>query len=1081
MNPSHLIYGEKIKVLLNDIMNDDESIDKFRKELFSIDNFSLIELFHKLDKSKKSFINLTDFSDFLSSHSIKFNQFSLRRLIRTYDKKGKFLIIYDDFTNIIKPRYQNEIIQEETKRNEEEILIDIILSECKLIEKIGQQSINIRNCKDFTTFEAFMLISKGQKYINIDDLKIFLNNDNINDDKLEWVIYRLDLDNDKQVSYEEFQDIFFPFQNHLKVGEIEDTNIYPNETNDNNKNENPNNSNKLLSKVNYDNIKFDYKLNNNIENTDENLKEHLSDFTETIAKLTGSKETPINNKNLTNKDKISSILPLRINFQEKKNLLNNNEDENSYKIISFRQNDNINNDLNKNNDDKTNNLKYNYTLEKSIENIKYNINENKLDNNQENSSLNYINSENDKIKNINVNNMENNTLKDDIKIIHDNSNFEDNRKKMNINDLEDNENNKDIENNINYIQSNGLENSNGDIQSNGLENSNNNIQNNDLENSNNNIQNNDLENCNNNIQNNDLEINKNNIQNNILKNKVNYIEDNHINYNSYNDLESNRINNNRIENNNLELNNNRIENNNLEINNNRIENNNFESNNNNRIENNNLKYNKNSSQDYDFKNYKKLDYNSNNENNRMNLINIERNYNNGKEFKTNLTDYNKKFKFPKNNDTPYENSLKNIEEENDEKTVNDNEIISEKIEQIRHNESIKQYSQLTQKEIYRKPKNDYSLSMKNSPLKNIQNYQLKNTNIMESNLNNNSFSDKLKDSNRKLKYYSEKRPYIRKQFENSDIFTSNEFTSPIKFNNYESQFIPQIESSIEENNDQKNYRNYYNLKNNPHLNNNFNNEFKYNNKEEPFFSSESFIPSYYISSPRQNNVEEIFENELINQLTEFLSNIIEKKSVLESIKENLCLKDDITLEDLFYDFDISKEHEIKMEDFLQVCKNFGVFPTNDQIYLLYKKYDLDYDKVLSYTEFCQMILPIKKEYIMIISNRQINPLKNNEISSETKYMIKELIKGLINIETDLYEDRIKLKNKQKFSCINAWNLILKYSKNEKDLDKEGFKLFFEDNGYFYTKFEIEILFNDIDLDKNGKINYRDFAKIFLNV
>ena len=345
MNPSHLIYGEKIKVLLNDIMNDDESIDKFRKELFSIDNFSLIELFHKLDKSKKSFINLTDFSDFLSSHSIKFNQFSLRRLIRTYDKKGKFLIIYDDFTNIIKPRYQNEIIQEETKRNEEEILIDIILSECKLIEKIGQQSIIIRNCKDFTTFEAFMLISKGQKYINIDDLKIFLNNDNINDNKLEWVIYRLDLDNDKQVSYEEFQDIFFPFQNHLKVGEIEETNIYSNVINDNNKDEKKNYSIKTFSNLNYDNIKYDYKLNNNIENTDENLKtEHLSDFSETIAKLTGSQSTPIKNINVINKDKNSSILPLKINFQEKKNLSNNNVDENSYKIISFRQNDNINND-----------------------------------------------------------------------------------------------------------------------------------------------------------------------------------------------------------------------------------------------------------------------------------------------------------------------------------------------------------------------------------------------------------------------------------------------------------------------------------------------------------------------------------------------------------------------------------------------------------------------------------------------------------------------------------------------------------------------------------------------------------------
>ena len=44
---------------------------------------------------------------------------------------------------------------------------------------------------------------------------------------------------------------------------------------------------------------------------------------------------------------------------------------------------------------------------------------------------------------------------------------------------------------------------------------------------------------------------------------------------------------------------------------------------------------------------------------------------------------------------------------------------------------------------------------------------------------------------------------------------------------------------------------------------------------------------------------------------------------------------------------------------------------------------------------------------MIISNREINPLKYNEISFESKQMIKELIKGLINIETYLYEARAK--------------------------------------------------------------------------
>ena len=42
-------------------------------------------------------------------------------------------------------------------------------------------------------------------------------------------------------------------------------------------------------------------------------------------------------------------------------------------------------------------------------------------------------------------------------------------------------------------------------------------------------------------------------------------------------------------------------------------------------------------------------------------------------------------------------------------------------------------------------------------------------------------------------------------------------------------------------------------------------------------------------------------------------------------------------------------------------------------------------------------------------------------------------------------------------------------------------IYMNNNGCFYTKFEIEILFNEMDLDKNGKINYKDFASIILNM
>ena len=102
------------------------------------------------------------------------------------------------------------------------------------------------------------------------------------------------------------------------------------------------------------------------------------------------------------------------------------------------------------------------------------------------------------------------------------------------------------------------------------------------------------------------------------------------------------------------------------------------------------------------------------------------------------------------------------------------------------------------------------------------------------------------------------------------------------------------------------------------------------------------------------NIEKKLENQLILQLIDFLSDIIEKKIIIKTLKENICLKEDIILEDLFYDFDISRNHEIKIEDFLKVYRNFALLQTKDQLFLLYKKYDNDLNQALNYKEFCQI-------------------------------------------------------------------------------------------------------------------------------
>ena len=99
----------------------------------------------------------------------------------------------------------------------------------------------------------------------------------------------------------------------------------------------------------------------------------------------------------------------------------------------------------------------------------------------------------------------------------------------------------------------------------------------------------------------------------------------------------------------------------------------------------------------------------------------------------------------------------------------------------------------------------------------------------------------------------------------------------------------------------------------------------------------------------------------------------------------------------------------------------------------------------------------------------------SEISKESNIILKELIKAFIQVESYFYElkNTLKLNN---FSCKETWNLITHYSSNEDRLSKNEFKIFLEDNNTFLTQFEIDLIFNEMDLDNDWIINFNDFER-----
>ena len=217
-------------------------------------------------------------------------------------------------------------------------------------------------------------------------------------------------------------------------------------------------------------------------------------------------------------------------------------------------------------------------------------------------------------------------------------------------------------------------------------------------------------------------------------------------------------------------------------------------------------------------------------------------------------------------------------------------------------------------------------------------------------------------------------------------------------------------------------------------------------------------------------------------LLEYITKLISLELTSENLKESLSLKPEITFPELFSLFDISKTNTITISDFLTTCKSFAVFPSINEIKVLYKRYAVSLFDQLNYVEFIKMISPIKSQYTKIIENRNVIKLEMNDYSLmlfETKTLIKDMLNHFLYCEKFLEKYRKELNTKNEFSCIEAWAILMRYSQSGEYITKEEFKQFLYDKSCLITNFELDCLINKFDWDKDGVINYSDFAKEIL--
>ena len=438
-----------------------------------------------------------------------------------------------------------------------------------------------------------------------------------------------------------------------------------------------------------------------------------------------------------------------------------------------------------------------------------------------------------------------------------------------------------------------------------------------------------------------------------------------------------------------------------------------------------------------------------------------------------------------NNNEEIENKEEINENNNDNIQIENNENIDMNEDEQKNNEIIENNHNINNLEDDKKlniskeeEKNDnYEINLSSDDYDNYCNFYRKTRQILSSSSKKNEINDNKNSENENPNFNKIKNIDIpvsekEKELNNINNFTCREKTESEKGNSSPKKIILNINS-----NDLENYS----------LSNDYNNNIisKDNTNNKNILSDCNILSSNNefnnISKEHKSEINKSKENinKSISNFIKYIQFLLIKEKYTLDLKDNLSLREDISLKNLFCIFDYNKKNKISKKEFKVVCKKiFGLYPTSDQINLVYKRYDKDKDNNLNIKEFLNMIKPIKEEYVCLLFNKEKNENDNN-INMKSKKMFSDVIRAIIEDEGNYYKFKYDLENKNLFELNEFWNEIKNYFSNENGIDKLEFNKLLNDFGCNLNQYDIDIIFNKIDYDKDDIISYDDLTQEFL--
>ena len=311
---------------------------------------------------------------------------------------------------------------------------------------------------------------------------------------------------------------------------------------------------------------------------------------------------------------------------------------------------------------------------------------------------------------------------------------------------------------------------------------------------------------------------------------------------------------------------------------------------------------------------------------------------------------------------------------------------------------------------------------------------------------------------------SYRNPNVNNNF-NNNINNYNNNIDKNNYNNIDRNFNNHLDNNFNDN-----YNNFENNNFNPenNFNENINNQFDN-------FNNNQFYNNNNMNSNKKFNPNEMEES----QFNDYLISAMNFESKIEKAKINLACQNDFNCEDAFRIFELDSRNFITEDDLKYGLNQLGINPSDIEIKLLMKRFDLEKEGIINFSDFFDMIVPYEKDYRNMVENKLPNSCCHCKcpdiFNSETKSLMKKVFELLIDSEKKLNEMK-----KNYASLRVVLNDIFKFiDVNESGFFKENELISYlkEIDGFNNMK-DCDLLFIRLDKNRDGKVEYYEIEDEF---